>query len=255
MDYQLWIEDEAKAEIRRLPGHVRQQIRRAIRSLSDKPRPHNSRKLKVPEEMVLEARRLRLDRWRVIYVVDEEWSEIGVLAVSESALRMTMTTCPSYWQSSIRRQEDGRLGGERAHRDGTPGGGDPVPAAAGGVSGRPTVSCPSSILTVSSPRACQREALCTAIPTIVSGESFTVVNEGEEKNLRTYPRDAIAATKLLQLLTRDGILANDEVLPQKEEKARQIRLPATLDFSKMMVERPDGTQVHISEFTRKDDEE
>ena len=31
--------------------------------------------------MRLEARRLRLDRWRVIYVVDEEWAEIGVLAV------------------------------------------------------------------------------------------------------------------------------------------------------------------------------
>jgi mRNA interferase RelE/StbE len=81
MGYQLWIEDEAKAEIRRLPGHVRQRIRRAIQSLSDKPRPHNSHKLIVHEEIALEARRLRLDRWRVIYVVDEEWSEIGVLAV------------------------------------------------------------------------------------------------------------------------------------------------------------------------------
>jgi mRNA interferase RelE/StbE len=60
---------------------VRQRIRRAIQSLSDKPRLHNSRKLIVPEEIALEARRLRLDRWRVIYVVDEEWSEIGVLAV------------------------------------------------------------------------------------------------------------------------------------------------------------------------------
>jgi hypothetical protein len=27
------------------------------------------------------VRRLRLERWRVVYVVDEEWSEIGVLAV------------------------------------------------------------------------------------------------------------------------------------------------------------------------------
>ncbi len=41
MDYQLWIEDGAKAEIRLLPGRVRQRIRRAIQRLSDKPRPHN----------------------------------------------------------------------------------------------------------------------------------------------------------------------------------------------------------------------
>ena len=105
-----------------------------------------------------------------------------------------------------------------------------------------------------------RNALVAAMPTIVKiarGEPLTVVNEttGEKKVRPTCPRDAIAATKLLQTLTRDGILTGDEVLPQKEEEAQQVRLPATLDFSKMMVERPDGTQVHISEFTRKDTEE
>jgi hypothetical protein len=31
MRYQLWIEDEAKAEIKRLPGHMRQRIRRPYR--------------------------------------------------------------------------------------------------------------------------------------------------------------------------------------------------------------------------------
>jgi hypothetical protein len=30
MGYQLWIEDDAKAKMRRLPGHVRQRIRPAI---------------------------------------------------------------------------------------------------------------------------------------------------------------------------------------------------------------------------------
>ena len=81
MGYQLWIENRAQVEIRRLPGHVRQRVRQAVQSLSDEPRPHNSRTLKVLEGIELEIRRLRLDRWRVIYVVDEEWSEIGVLAV------------------------------------------------------------------------------------------------------------------------------------------------------------------------------
>ena|GEM_PF-387061 len=62
MGYQLWIEDEAKAEVRRLPGHLRQRIRRAIQGLSNEPRPPNSRELRGPEGIALEARRLRLDR-------------------------------------------------------------------------------------------------------------------------------------------------------------------------------------------------
>lgn len=43
MRYQLWIKDEAKAEIRRLPGHMRQRIRRAVKSLGSEPRPHYHR--------------------------------------------------------------------------------------------------------------------------------------------------------------------------------------------------------------------
>jgi mRNA interferase RelE/StbE len=81
MGYRLWIENEAKTEIKRLPGHMRQRVGRAVLDLSAEPRPHNSHRLRVPEGIELEVRRLRLDRWRVIYVVDEEWSEIGVLAV------------------------------------------------------------------------------------------------------------------------------------------------------------------------------
>jgi mRNA-degrading endonuclease RelE of RelBE toxin-antitoxin system len=81
MGYQLWIEDEARVEIKRLPGHMRQRIHQAVQSLRDEPRPHHSHKLTTPEHITLEVRRLRLDRWRVVYVVDEEWSEVGVLAV------------------------------------------------------------------------------------------------------------------------------------------------------------------------------
>jgi mRNA-degrading endonuclease RelE of RelBE toxin-antitoxin system len=81
MAYQVWIENEAKAEIRQLPGRVRQRIRQVVQGLSQDPRPHNSRELRVPQGVSLEVRRIRLDRWRVIYIVDEEWSEIGVLAV------------------------------------------------------------------------------------------------------------------------------------------------------------------------------
>jgi mRNA-degrading endonuclease RelE of RelBE toxin-antitoxin system len=81
MRYQVWLKNEAKAEVRRLPGHMRQRVRRTIQDLSVEPRPHHSRQMRSPEGIELEVRRLRLERWRVIYVVDEKWSEVGVLAV------------------------------------------------------------------------------------------------------------------------------------------------------------------------------
>jgi mRNA interferase RelE/StbE len=81
MSYRLWIKDEAKAEIRELPGHIRQRVRRAVEALASEPRPHSSRELKSLEELEVEPRRIRLDQWRIIYVIDETWSEIGVLAV------------------------------------------------------------------------------------------------------------------------------------------------------------------------------
>ena len=81
MTYQLWIEDQAKAEVVRVPGHVRQRIRQAIRSLSREPRPHDSRAMRSPIAIDVEVRRLRLEQWRVIYVVDEEAAQVGMLAI------------------------------------------------------------------------------------------------------------------------------------------------------------------------------
>ena len=81
MPYRLWIEDQAKAEVNRLPGHMRQRIRQAIRGLSLEPRPHDSRALKSPAVSELEVWRLRLEQWRVIYVVNEQSAEVGVLAI------------------------------------------------------------------------------------------------------------------------------------------------------------------------------
>jgi mRNA interferase RelE/StbE len=81
MSYHLWIKNEAKTEMRRLPGHMRQQIRQAVQNLISEPRPSSSQPIKPPAEFELELRRIRLKDWRVIYVIDENWSEIGVLAV------------------------------------------------------------------------------------------------------------------------------------------------------------------------------
>ncbi len=79
--YSIWIEDSAKAELLSLPGNMRQRVRRAISALADEPRPHNSRALTPPDDVALELRRVRLDQWRIVYVIDEEESSVGVYAI------------------------------------------------------------------------------------------------------------------------------------------------------------------------------
>ena len=79
--YRVWIRDEAKVELQRLPGHMRQRVRKLIQSLSQEPRPPATRQLRLPEDVEFEVRRARLDRYRLIYVVDDDAEEVGVLAV------------------------------------------------------------------------------------------------------------------------------------------------------------------------------
>jgi mRNA-degrading endonuclease RelE of RelBE toxin-antitoxin system len=73
MRYQVWINDEAKTEIIRLPGHMRQRIRRVIQALGDEPRPHYSQQMRAPEGVTLEVRRLRLERWRAAKITQRSW--------------------------------------------------------------------------------------------------------------------------------------------------------------------------------------
>jgi mRNA-degrading endonuclease RelE of RelBE toxin-antitoxin system len=81
--YRLWIEDAAKAEVQRLPGHVRQRVKRAIAALADEPRPANSRPLAAPAELPLELRRVRIEGWRIVYAIDAEEASVGVYAVRQ----------------------------------------------------------------------------------------------------------------------------------------------------------------------------
>ena len=80
----LWVEPTALDEIAALPGHVRQRIRRAVSDLPVTPRPTNSRALGISTDLAIagmETYRLRIDSWRVLYVIDQEWEIITVLAV------------------------------------------------------------------------------------------------------------------------------------------------------------------------------
>jgi len=66
--------------MRELPGHVRQRTKQAVDSLAREPRPSISKALRV-EDTPYEVRRARLDRWRILYLIDEQNSTLTILAV------------------------------------------------------------------------------------------------------------------------------------------------------------------------------
>ena len=78
----LWVEPAALDEIAALPGHMRQRVRRAISELRTIPHPPSSQELEIPDDLALEgleARRLRIENWRMLYVIDAQWEIITVL--------------------------------------------------------------------------------------------------------------------------------------------------------------------------------
>lgn len=79
--YTVYVTPSAWREIKDLPGHMRQQIKRAIDALADNPHLPASKALIIPEELKYEVRRFRLDKWRVVYAVTEEDKAVDVLTV------------------------------------------------------------------------------------------------------------------------------------------------------------------------------
>jgi len=79
--YEVYTTPRALKEAQDLPGHMRQRVKRAIRALADNPRPSGSKDLDVADLEQHEIRRLKLDKWRVIYAVTEADNAVDVLAV------------------------------------------------------------------------------------------------------------------------------------------------------------------------------
>ena len=84
--YRVEVSRQARTEIRQLPGNMRQRVIRALRALEQEPRPHNSRALDaakagVEPESGVELLRIRMASWRIIYLVEEEWTLVSVLAI------------------------------------------------------------------------------------------------------------------------------------------------------------------------------
>lgn len=78
--YTLYVTPETFQNIKELPGNIRQRVRQAIQSLSDNPRPPQSKRLDLPE-VEAEVWRMRLDNWRILYAIDESEQIVDVLAV------------------------------------------------------------------------------------------------------------------------------------------------------------------------------
>ncbi len=83
--YRVEITNAARREIRNLPGNMRHLIFREIQALENNARPYSSkgmrstRNFEIPSGIKL--RRIRMDRWRVVYVVEQNLSLVTVLAI------------------------------------------------------------------------------------------------------------------------------------------------------------------------------
>lgn len=80
ISYTVYILPTAWNELKDLPGHIRQQARRLIRSLSTDPRPPDSKHLEIADAEY-EVRRIRLGRWRVIYTIADHDAAVDVVAI------------------------------------------------------------------------------------------------------------------------------------------------------------------------------
>lgn len=83
--YRVEISNLARREIRNLPGHARPLIFHALQLLEKDAHPYSSKGmksikgLKIPKGV--ELRRIRINRWRMVYVVEPDQSVVTVLAV------------------------------------------------------------------------------------------------------------------------------------------------------------------------------
>ena len=84
--YKLYVTPSALREIKDLPGHVRQRVKRALDQLEENPRPAGSKALDLsdvpmPAGIVREVWRMRIGKWRVLYAVTEAEKVVDVLGV------------------------------------------------------------------------------------------------------------------------------------------------------------------------------
>lgn len=83
MSYDLYVERDVHTARDALPGNMRHRVRRAISDLAAAPRPAESVAMDTADLELragVELRRIRMDRWRIIYAVCDEERWVWVLA-------------------------------------------------------------------------------------------------------------------------------------------------------------------------------
>jgi mRNA-degrading endonuclease RelE of RelBE toxin-antitoxin system len=84
VSYDLFVEPEVHTARDELPGNSRQRVRRAISALAAAPRPPESVTMDTADLELragVELRRIRMERWRIVYAVCDEEQWVWVLAV------------------------------------------------------------------------------------------------------------------------------------------------------------------------------
>ena len=84
MTYELYLEPAVHEARKGLPGNARQRIRRHLQALAGRPRPRDSRRLETSSIQLapgVEVRRIRMDRWRIVYAVNDAESWVWVLGI------------------------------------------------------------------------------------------------------------------------------------------------------------------------------
>lgn len=80
MQYRIKIEQDAERQIERLPGHMRQRIKRTIAELASNPRPAPAKRMDPPHN---DKWRLRLENYRIIYTIEDEIVLVTVIRVGK----------------------------------------------------------------------------------------------------------------------------------------------------------------------------
>lgn len=83
--YTVYVLPRALQEIKHLPGHIRQRVKRAINALAENPQPPGSIALSdlVISKPNVRAHRLKIEKWRLVYAVDEAEKAIDVMTIRQ----------------------------------------------------------------------------------------------------------------------------------------------------------------------------
>lgn len=78
MPYRLSLSREVYRTINRLPGNVRQRIRRVIAGLAENPRPDSAKAMEADLESYY---RIRVNDYRIIYTIDDDVVLVEIIRV------------------------------------------------------------------------------------------------------------------------------------------------------------------------------